>query len=248
MKKLVVVLSMAIFVAPVYAQRWQWPDKPKNLTVLPKTTAGRELQRTMQSFTSGLGVRCVFCHVGEEGKDFSEFDFASDARPEKNTARTMIKMVSSINTEYLAGLRKDKTSSLEVTCMTCHRGNAQPVMLEDKLKKTFDGAGIDSTIREYRALREQYYGGFVYNFKEGTLLRLADKILADSTQMPAALEVLKLNIEMYPAFAFTYVHLANIYEGQGNIQAAIENYQQAVKLDPKDERIQRSLERLQSKK
>lgn len=248
MKRILVVLTAAIFVAPVHAQRWQWPDTPKNLTVLPKTTTGRELQRTMQSFTGGLGVRCILCHVGEEGKDLGDYDFASDAKPEKNTARTMIKMMNAINAEYLAGLRKDKTASLEVTCMTCHRGNTKPIMLEDKLKSTFDVAGIDSTIKQYRALREQYYGGFAYNFKEGTLLRLADKILADSMQTPAAIEVVKLNIEMYPAFAFSYVHLGNIYERQGNIPAAIENYQEAANLDPKDERIKRILERLQGKK
>jgi hypothetical protein len=58
----------------------------------------------------------------------------------------------------------------------------------------------------------------------------------------------KLNIEIYPAFAFSYVHLANYYEGQGNIKAAIENDQQAMRLNPKDERLQKQLERLQGKK
>ena len=247
MRRLVVVMAMAVSVTTAYSQRWQWPDKPKNLTVLPKTTTGRELQRTMLSFTNGLGVRCVFCHVGEEGKDLSEYDFVADSKPEKNTARTMIRMVNAINTEYLSGLRKDQAASIDVTCVTCHRGNALPIMLEDQLKKTFDSSGIDSTLRQYHALREQYYGGFVYNFKEGTLLRLAEKIMADTTRIPDAITILKLNIELYPSFAFSYIRLANIYEEQGNIPAAIENYEQAVKLDPRDERAKRMLERIQKK-
>ncbi len=248
MKGYIVALALAVIASSASAQRWQWPDEPKNLTVLPKTTTGRELQRVMFGFTSGLGVRCAFCHEGEEGKDLSQYDFASDSKPEKGTARTMIKMVNAINTVYLAGLHKDNAAPLEVTCVTCHRGNAQPVMLEDKLKRTYDVAGIDSVIRQYQALKEQYYGGFAYNFKEGTLLRLADKILADSAQQPGAMAVLKLNIEVYPSFAPSYIRLASIYEEQGNLHAAIENCEHAVKLDPKDERAKRMLERLQSKK
>jgi len=60
--------------------------------------------------------------------------------------------------------------------------------------------------------------------------------------------VVKLNIETYPGFAFSSVHLANYYEGQGNIKAAIENSQQAMGLNPRDERLQKQLERLQGKK
>jgi len=247
MKRLLLVLVLAIHVLPLYAQRWQWPDQASNLKVLPSTITGRDLQRTMFGFTSGLGVRCVFCHVGEEGKDLSTFDFASDNKPEKNTARTMIRMVAAINTDFLAALRKEKPAAQEVTCITCHRGNAQPIMLEDKLKATMDSSGVDSAISQYRALREQYYGGFTYNFKEPTLVRLAERLLADSTRVSSAIRILKLNIEWYPSFAGSYVRLGNIYEQQGNTQAAMENYEEAVKRDPRDERVARMLERLKGK-
>ncbi len=248
MKKFILLIAMILFTLPLSAQRWQWPENPKNVKVLPKSTVGRELQRTMFGFTAGLGVRCTYCHVGEEGKDFSEYDFASDDKPEKNQARIMIKMMNAINTEYLVEFHKDNRASLEVTCITCHRGNSRPILLEDKLKRTFDRQGIDSTIRQYRALREQFYGGFTYNFKEGTLIRLADKISEDTTKTPAAIEILKLNIELYPAFAFSYVRLADLYEGQGNVQAAIENYEYALKLDPENRMARRKLEGLKSKK
>jgi tetratricopeptide (TPR) repeat protein len=248
MKAIVAALLITIFTAPLVAQQWQWPDKPKNLQVLPPTTTGKILQRTMQGFTSGLGVRCVYCHVGEEGKDFSTFDFASDNKPEKDKARIMYRMVNAVNTQFLVELNGGSASSIPVTCVTCHHGNSTPILLEDKLKRTFDVSGIDSTVKQYHTLKDKFYGGFTYNFKEGTLLRLADKIMEDSTQSAAGIQVLKLNIEMYPSFAFSYVHLANYYEGQGNIKAAIENYQEAIKLNPKDERLQKQLERLQGKK
>ena len=248
MKTFIVAAAIMILATPLFAQRWQWPDKPKNLKILPATTTAKELQRTMQSFTSGLGVRCNYCHVGEEGKDLSEFDFVSDNKPEKDKARTMLKMMKVINTQYLTELPGHSASSLEVNCITCHHGNAIPILLEDKLKKTYDQQGIDSTIKQYRALRDQFYGGFTYNFKEGTLLRLSDKISEDTTRASDAMTILKLNIEMYPSFAFSYVHMASIYEDMGNVQAAIENYQQAIKLNPKDERLKKQLERLQAKR
>jgi tetratricopeptide (TPR) repeat protein len=247
MKTLVTAILLTIFAVPVVAQQWQWPDNPKNLQVLPPGTTAQVLQRTMQGFTSGLGVRCVYCHVGEEGKDFSTFDFASDDKPEKDKARIMYRMVNAVNTQILVELHGGSASTIPVTCVTCHHGNTIPILLEDKLKRTFEASGIDSTIKQYHALRAKFYGGFTYNFKEGTLLRLADRIMEDTTKSAAALQVVKLNIELYPEFAFSYVHLANYYEGQGNIQAAIENYQQAITLNPKDERLRKQLERLQAK-
>jgi predicted TPR repeat methyltransferase len=64
---------------------------------------------------------------------------------------------------------------------------------------------------------------------------------------PTSLKVVKLHIEMYPGFAFSCVHPANYDEGRGNIQAAIDSYEQAMKLNLKDERLHRQLERPQAK-
>jgi tetratricopeptide (TPR) repeat protein len=252
MKALVLTTLLACSASALLAQQWQWPDNPKNLKVLPATTTGKELQQVMSGFTSGLGVRCDYCHVDEQGKGgrgFAGMDFASDTKPEKATARIMLTMVNAINSQYLAGLQQKKAASpVTVACVTCHHGTAVPMVLEDKLKQTFDASGIDSTLKQYRTLRDQYYGGFTYDFREGTLLRLADKIMADSTKTPAAIAVLKFNTEIYPSFAFTYVHLANIYEQMGNVSEAIASYNQAIKLNPGDERIKRQLERLEAKK
>lgn len=243
------IVVIAFFISETLsAQQWKWPDKPKNITALPSTVAGRELQRTMFGYTNALGVRCTHCHVGEEGKDFNVYDFASDARPAKNKARLMIKMVKNINTQFLAGIHEDDTPSMQVNCQTCHRGNSLPITLEEQLKRTYDRSGIDSTIKQYRALRELFYGGFTYNFKERTLLRLADKILEDTTKIAHAMEIVKLNIEMYSAYASSFTHLASYYEDLGNKQAAIENYQKALSLNPDEEMIKKRIEKLQKDK
>jgi len=250
MKHLVLAAAMAAAVSSLAAQpqsQWQWPDKPKNIQALPKTVTGQDLRRIMFSYTGGLGVRCTYCHVGEEGKDFSTFDFAADSKPAKAKARTMITMVQTVNTQFLAKLDDGKPAGMEVSCATCHRGVSSPLPLEDRLKKTYDQSGLDSAVRAYRALREQYYGASAYNFKEGALLRLADKIADDSTKFADAVAVVKLNIEQYPSFAFSFTHLASWYEDRKDIPAAIENYQKALALNPKNEMIKRRLDKLQGR-
>ena len=51
----------------------------------------------MRGFSRALGVRCQYCHVGEEGQPLSEFDFASDDNPNKDRAREMLRMLGTVN-------------------------------------------------------------------------------------------------------------------------------------------------------
>ncbi len=249
MRRFLLVVAFCIAALPLVGQqRWQWPDKLKNSSVLPKTITARELQQTMQGFTNNLGVRCTHCHVGEEGKDFSTYDFPSDARPAKNKARTMVKMLDEINGKFLSEVSSNLGGSARAGCVTCHRGIPVPITLDERLKMTYDAAGLDSTMRHYKSLREQYYGGASYNFKEGSLIRLADRVLQDSTKKDDAVAIIKMNIELYPNFPFSYVHLASWYEMWNQVPTAIEYYQKAVGVAPNDERIKRQLDRLQSKK
>ena len=79
----------------------------------------------MVGFSRSLGVRCTFCHVGQEGAPLSTFDFASDARPHKDVARGMIRMVRRLNAEDLTTIL-GASDRQRVTCYTCHRGSAEP--------------------------------------------------------------------------------------------------------------------------
>jgi hypothetical protein len=54
------------------------PPPPKNLQVFPKDTPRPQLIASMRFFSQSLGVRCTYCHAGEEGT----LDFASDAKKE----------------------------------------------------------------------------------------------------------------------------------------------------------------------
>ena len=69
----------------------------------------------MNYFAVSMGRRCNFCHVNTNG----QWDYASDAKPEKNTAREMIRMVLDTNKNFFKG-------NLQVQCFTCHRGRNNP--------------------------------------------------------------------------------------------------------------------------
>jgi hypothetical protein len=70
----------------------------------------------MNYFAVSMGRRCNYCHVNNNGV----WDYASDAKPEKNNAREMIKLVLDTNNR-LQGLKLDP-----IACFTCHRGRNSP--------------------------------------------------------------------------------------------------------------------------
>jgi hypothetical protein len=101
---------------------------PKNLQVLPATMSRQEVTGVMRGFTQALGVRCPYCHAGEEGQPLNTFDFAADTKPTKGTARVMMKMVNDLNSNYLASVGSKPAGEPRVSCYTCHRGEAKPAV------------------------------------------------------------------------------------------------------------------------
>src|SRR5260370_28350270 len=72
------------------------PDSLINVKVIPKNTPVMQVIGMMRNFTGALGVRCPFCHVGQEGQPLASFDFAKDEKRTKLTARQMIRMVEDV--------------------------------------------------------------------------------------------------------------------------------------------------------
>src|SRR5262245_49913333 len=102
-EKLALAAACAAFVAAVATAQAPPPaggplaPPYKNLKVFPKDISQQQLLGNMKGFAQALGVRCIHCHVGAEGQPLSTFDFASDAKPQKATARKMLAMVHRIN-------------------------------------------------------------------------------------------------------------------------------------------------------
>ena len=173
------------------------PEKFTNLKVLPKDVPPAQLHATMIGFTRALGVRCTYCHVGEEGKPIRHEDFAKDDKPTKIKARAMLKMVQDINGNYLANLDQRANPPIRVECFTCHRGVTQPRTLQDVLTAAYDQGGTDSTLARYRALHDRYYGRAAYDFGEVPLTLVAAH--AESTgHADDAARLLALNVEANP--------------------------------------------------
>lgn len=103
-----------------------WP-KPTNLHVLPKNISHDDLMKVMHGFAGSLGVKCNYCHA--PGAQPKHLDFASDAKPEKRIARTMLRMTQEINKKYLSqvNVADAQPEQKNVTCGTCHRGHDIPV-------------------------------------------------------------------------------------------------------------------------
>jgi photosynthetic reaction center cytochrome c subunit len=91
----------------------------KNIQVLNGLPAS-QLVPVMNYMGSSLGVKCTFCHVNKDGK----WDFVSDEKPEKGTAREMIKMVVGLNKASFKG-------NPAVGCFTCHRGSEHPARVPE---------------------------------------------------------------------------------------------------------------------
>ncbi len=82
----------------------------KNVTALSEMPAD-QMGKVMNIMSASLGVNCQFCHEG--------FDFAKEKVAHKDIGRKMIEMTIELNEKHFEGRN-------EITCFTCHRGQAHP--------------------------------------------------------------------------------------------------------------------------
>ncbi len=210
------------------AQRFP-PDSLTNLKYFPKDIAVRALIDSMRQFSFALGVRCTYCHVGEEGQPLSSYDFAVDKKRPKAVARVMLGMVKHINGHHLADVPERSNPPVVVACATCHRGRAKPIELEDRLGRTLADSGLDAAIREYRALREEYYGTAAYDFRRGLIVLASEQLRA--RHVDEAMGLLRLNAEFYPESAQTALLMGEAYAARGDTAEAIASFRAAIARD-----------------
>ena len=222
------------------------PEKTENLQVFPKDMPVRSLVDTMRSFTNALGVRCTYCHIGNEGETLNTFNFASDDKDAKKKARVMLQMVAAINNDHLAKLVDRKSPPINVSCMTCHRGVTDPRPLSQVVLNAYDVAGADSAERVYRALRTRYVGRAAYDFSEVSLAEVGAALRAKN-KTPDALRFYLLNTEVNATSAGAFQQLATAQLAAGDTVAAVVSLEKAAGLNPNDQRIRQMLDRLKKK-
>jgi tetratricopeptide (TPR) repeat protein len=213
--------------------------------VIPKNTPPIQVVGMMRNFAGALGVRCTYCHVGQEGQPLNTFDFAKDDKRAKLVARQMMRMVEEINhrIDTLPHDHDQPHDSLRVTCMTCHRGVSRPVPLEQLIAQTAQTSGVDSAARAYRALRERYYGRAAYDFGEPTLDVAAFR-LGRAGKFDEAFAILKLNEEQFPNSSNAATFRGNITLMKGDTAGAIAAFREAIKRDSTNGEAQNRLRQL----
>jgi hypothetical protein len=87
----------------------------------------------MHKWEAQLGVECNTCHTVDPNKKMPNgrpaLNFADDSKPEKETARLMVKMTGEINKNYTSmveSTHNKEESAKVVSCGTCHRGHFDP--------------------------------------------------------------------------------------------------------------------------
>ena len=238
-------IAFVTFAASGTATLAQFPDKFTNLKVLPKDISKRDLESSMRGFAFALGVRCDHCHVEKKAPE-KGFDFAADEKQEKKTARIMLQMVAGINHDYISKVPKTPpdAATLQVQCVTCHRGLTQPRTLIAVLSESLEKDGLPKTLELYQELRQKYYGSGQYDFGETSLNQLTEALLAKKANADA-LAIMEMNFSAnHPDSVWSYHMLAQTHEANGQTDKAVADYRKALELHPDDGWAKQEIDRL----
>ena len=223
----------------------QVPEKFTNLQYFEKTIQRDDLIQVMRGFSFSLGVRCEYCHAAKGGNSLDKMDFASDEKEPKKTARNMLRMVDSINRDYIAKLGSQTQN--RVACVTCHHGLGKPKGIAPTLSETLDTKGLPDAIAQYKDLRKQYYGGAQYDFSETPLNQLSEG-LTHNGKTKEAVAIMEMNAELNPPISgWGSSVLAMAYMANKDFDKAKVEFQKMVDKNPENTWAKKQLEELSQK-
>ena len=104
--------------------------------------------------------------------------------------------------------------------------------------------GIDAAIKQYRDLKAA--GSKDYDFDEDELNTAGYQLLRGG-KVKDAIEIFKVNVEMFPQASNPYDSLGEAYAESGDKELAIKNYRRSVELNPKNQNGIDTLKRLEGK-
>jgi tetratricopeptide (TPR) repeat protein len=114
--------------------------------------------------------------------------------------------------------------------------------ITSRLEKTINEKGVAAGIAEYRDLKAKESA--TYDFSEPELNNLGYRLLR-AGKTKDAVEIFKLNVEMYPQGFNTYDSLAEAYESVNERDLAVTNYKKSIELNPKNTSAVERLKRLE---
>ncbi|TMQ60500.1 MAG: tetratricopeptide repeat protein, partial [Candidatus Eisenbacteria bacterium] len=115
--------------------------------------------------------------------------------------------------------------------------------LADELALVYGSAGIDSTVARYTMLRERFYGAGAYDFTERSLNEFGTSLLQQGHPQDA-IRIFQLNVEQNPNSSFAYSSLGDAYAAAGQKDLAIQSYEKAIQLDPRNRDADQKLKSL----
>ena len=117
--------------------------------------------------------------------------------------------------------------------------------VSDVLSVTIDQKGIASGIQQYREVKRNKADN--YDFSQPVLNRLGYDLLR-TQKVKEAIEIFKLNVEMFPQASDVYDSLAEAYMVNGDTELAIKNYEKSLELDAKNTNAVDMLKKLRGNK
>jgi dienelactone hydrolase len=112
------------------------------------------------------------------------------------------------------------------------------------LRKTIRERGAEAAVSQYRELRKTQ--AHRYDFGELELNALGYELLF-TNRVKEALEIFKLNVEMFPQAFNTYDSLGEAYAAAGDREQAVRNYKKSLELNPQNTNATEALKRLEQK-
>jgi glyoxylase-like metal-dependent hydrolase (beta-lactamase superfamily II) len=138
-------------------------------------------------------------------------------------------------------LRNEHQQNLRYTWMRVLEQQSAATLLEQIISES----GIKAALEKYREIRskkeQKYY------FDETEFNGLGYRLL-NGKRIPEAIEVFKMNIEMYPESWNAYDSLAEAYMKDRQDDLAVKYYQKSMKLNPQNTNAVNMLQRIRKKK
>ena len=116
--------------------------------------------------------------------------------------------------------------------------------ISEVLFNTVMAKDVAAAVKQYRELKATRAAA--YDFSEPQLNQLGYQLL-QMKRVREAIEIFKLNVEMYPQGFNTYDSLGEAYMVDGQKELAIQNYRKSLELNPQNTAAAEALKKLEAK-